>query len=105
MCADWESALIFFVGTCGHCPVATSRRAVVLRRRRSDEPAAAGGDERVVDVDQQALTDTAQRRSAACEHMHLAPGPDSQDQPVELAGPDEQRSHATCGSGADHVVL
>ena len=59
-----------------------------------DEPAAAGADEGVDHVDQNALTDTAQGRSCACEHLHLAAGPDSQDAPVGRAGLDEQQLSA-----------
>jgi hypothetical protein len=73
--------------------------------RKVDEPAAAGGDERVDHVDQNAVTETAQRRSCACGHIHLAPGSDPQDAPVRRARLDEQRCQPACGSGADHVVL
>ena len=47
-----------------------------LALRNIDEPAAASADECADDVDANALTDTGQRRSCACEHIHLAPGPD-----------------------------
>jgi hypothetical protein len=66
------------------------KRVAVVVLRRIHEPATAGGDERVDDVDPHALTDTEQLRSSACEYMHLAPGPDSQEAPVGLAGEDDQ---------------
>lgn len=74
-------------------------------RRRSDEPAAARGDKPVDDVDPNALTKAEERRSCACEHMHLAPGPDPQGEPVGLAGLDKQGSQPMRGCGADRVVL
>ena len=81
------------------------RFVAVVVLRNIDEPAAAGGDECADDVDINALTDTEQRCSCACEHIHLAPGPNSQDVPVGLAGLDEQGSYPMRGSGADHVIL
>ena len=80
-------------GACDHQLNMSLRPGVMLRgRRRRDEPAAAGGDEGVDNIDRHALAKAEERRPGACEHMHLAPGPDPQGEPVGLAGLDKQRS-------------
>jgi hypothetical protein len=74
-------------------------------RNRSDKPAAAGRDKTVDNVDPNALTNTEERRPGACEHMHFAPGPDPQGEPVGLAGLNKQGGQPVRGCGADRVVL